>query len=101
MLLQLLHIKIRGPRAGLIFFKKELEEQINEVYFRVQGGPHPNAIGGVASQLLEAQSEEFVNYIKQVKNAQALSDELINLGYKISTNGTKIILFYVILKTKV
>ena len=39
---------------------------------------------------MEAQSEEFVNYIKQVKkNAQALSDELINLGYKISTNGTE------------
>ena len=62
------HKTLRGPRAGLIFFKKELKNQINDSVFPgVQGGPHQNAIGGVATQFLEAQSEEFVEYIKQVK----------------------------------
>ena len=84
------HKTLRGPRAGLIFYKKEFENQINESVFPgVQGGPHQNAIGAVATQMLEAGTDDFKNYIIQVrKNAKALADELINLGYKISTNGT-------------
>ena len=81
------HKTLRGPRAGLIFFRKEFETQINESVFPgVQGGPHQNAIGGVATQLLEVNTDKFKEYIKQVrKNAQALSDTLTDLGYKIST----------------
>lgn len=84
------HKTLRGPRSGLIFFKKEYENQINESVFPgVQGGPHQNAIGAVATQMLEAQTDEFKEYIIQVKkNAQALSGELVRLGYKISTGGT-------------
>ena len=84
------HKTLRGPRAGLIFFRKEFETQINESVFPgVQGGPHQNAIGGVATQLLEVNTDKFKEYIKQVrKNAQALSDTLTDLGYKISTGGT-------------
>ena len=84
------HKTLRGPRSGLIFFKKEYENQINESVFPgVQGGPHQNAIGAVATQMLEAQTDEFRDYIIQVKkNAQALSGELVRLGYKISTGGT-------------
>ena len=85
------HKTLRGPRAGLIFFKKEFESRINESVFPgVQGGPHQNAIGAVATQMLEVQSQEFKEYIQQVKkNAKVLAEELINLGYKISTNGTE------------
>ena len=84
------HKTLRGPRSGLIFFKKEYENQINESVFPgVQGGPHQNAIGAVATQMLEAQTDEFRDYIIQVKkNAQALAGELVRLGYKISTGGT-------------
>ncbi len=84
------HKTLRGPRAGLIFFKKEFENQINESVFPgVQGGPHQNAIGAVATQMLEVQQPEFKEYIIQVKkNAKILAEELIKLGYKVSTNGT-------------
>ena len=36
-----------------------------------------------------AQTDEYTNYIKQVKlNAQTLAEELIKRGYTIATNGT-------------
>ena len=84
------HKTLRGPRAGLIFFKKEYENNINDSVFPgLQGGPHQNKIAGVCTQLLEAMQPEFKQYIQQVKkNANSLAKELINLGYKISTDGT-------------
>ncbi len=55
----------------------------------MQGGPHNNQIAAVAVALKEANSIEFVDYIKQVlANAKALSEELKNYGYDIITNGT-------------
>jgi glycine hydroxymethyltransferase len=84
------HKTLRGPRSGMIFFKKELEEAINFAVFpMLQGGPHNHQIAGVATQLLEAQSPEFKDYIIQVKkNAKVLGEYLMNRGYKLSTNGT-------------
>ena len=44
------HKSLRGPRAGIIFFRKEFEERINFAVFpSVQGGPHKSA-GGQQSQ---------------------------------------------------
>jgi glycine hydroxymethyltransferase len=84
------HKTLAGPRASLIFFKKELESQVNfSVFPSIQGGPHQNNICAVATQLLQAQTEEYTDYIKQVKmNAQTLAEELIKRGYTIATNGT-------------
>lgn len=84
------HKTLRGPRAGMIFYKKELENQINEAVFPgLQGGPHENQIAGVATQLLEVMSPEFKNYIIQVKkNAKTLANRLMELGYVLVTNGT-------------
>lgn len=87
------HKSLRGPRAGLIFFRKDargFEPKINQAVFpALQGGPHENAIAGVATQLKEAMTPEFKLYIQQVKkNAQALSDKLTSLGYSIATGGT-------------
>ena len=84
------HKTLRGPRSGMIFFKKELESKINfSVFPMLQGGPHQHQIAGLATQLLEVQTPEFKNYIKQVKmNAKVLSKYLIKEGFTLATDGT-------------
>ncbi|KAH9974761.1 glycine hydroxymethyltransferase [Lactifluus volemus] len=90
------HKTLRGPRAGLIFFRKDgearqdLEKRVNDAVFPAcQGGPHNNTIAGIATTLLQAAQPSFKTYAQQViKNAQALSDELLKHGYKLQTGGT-------------
>ena len=54
------HKTLRGPRSGMIFFKKQFQSDINfSVFPGLQGGPHEHQIAGVATQLLEAQTPEF------------------------------------------
>ena len=74
----------------MIFCRKELEKDVNTAVFpSCQGGPHNHAIAGIAVALREAQSQEFIDYSKQViSNIQACADELMKLGHKIVTNGT-------------
>lgn len=108
------HKTLRGPRAGVIFYRKgvrsvkpngekvlyELESKINEAVFPgLQGGPHNNAIAGIATALKQAQSPEFQRYQQQVvRNAQHLCEGLIERGYKIATGGTDIHLVLVDLR---
>ena len=96
------HKTLRGPRSGLIFYKKELKDAIDFAVFPgLQGGPHNHQICGVATQLLEVSTPEFKEYIKQVKsNAKALADFLINNGFKLITGGTDNHLLLVDLKNK-
>lgn len=96
------HKTLRGPRSGMIFFKKELEESINFAVFPgLQGGPHQHQIAGVAHQLLEVMTPEFKEYMQCVKkNAQALCKKLQSFGYDIVTNGTDNHLFLVNLKSQ-
>jgi glycine hydroxymethyltransferase len=96
------HKSLRGPRAGIIFFKKELEQQINEAVFPgLQGGPHENQIAAIATQLREVQTPDFKEYICQVRaNARALSKELEERGFKIITGGTDNHLMLVDLRNK-
>ena len=96
------HKTLRGPRSGMIFYKKEYEEDINfSVFPGLQGGPHQHQIAGVATQLLEVQSEEFKEYMIQVKkNAKSLAGYLINKGYNLSTNGTDNHLILINLRNK-
>jgi glycine hydroxymethyltransferase len=84
------HKSLRGPRAGLIFYRKEFEAAVNMAVFpSCQGGPHENAIAAVAVALREAARPEFVAYIRQVKaNARALAAALMKLGYSLVTDGT-------------
>lgn len=94
------HKTLRGPRAGLIFFRKnrknsdgqddDLENKINFAVFpSIQGGPHENAIGAVAVALKEAASDEFKTYGEQVKkNAKRLGEALVAKGYSLVTGGT-------------
>ena len=96
------HKTLRGPRSGMIFFKKTFEEQINfSVFPGLQGGPHEHQIAGVATQLLEVQTQEFKDYIQRVKsNAKVMAEEFKRYGYKLSTDGTDNHLLLVILKNK-
>jgi glycine/serine hydroxymethyltransferase len=90
------HKTLRGPRAGLIFFRKDgeasqgLEKRVNDAVFPAcQGGPHNNTIAGIATTLLQATQPSWKEYAQQViKNAQALADELLKHGYKLQTGGT-------------
>lgn len=93
------HKTLRGPRAGMIFFRKtkkigdevvNIEQNINNAVFpALQGGPHENQIGAVAVALREAASAEFKEYSKQVrKNSKALAAALVNRGYTLVTGGT-------------
>lgn len=89
------HKSLRGPRAGMIFYKKtgkkgNLEEKINAAVFpSLQGGPHEHQIAAICTQMLEVQSEDFHKYIINVKaNAKALANGLMKRGHKVLTNGT-------------
>merc|ERR1711994_632374 len=89
------HKSLRGPRAGMIFFKytdkmPDIKERIDMAVFpALQGGPHNHQIGGLAVQLLEAASDDFKAYSKQVvQNAQTLADTLKAKGHKLASDGT-------------
>jgi glycine hydroxymethyltransferase len=62
--------------AGMIFYRKALEAQINQAVFPgLQGGPHNHTIAGLAVALLAAATPEFKTYQQQViANARALAD---------------------------
>lgn len=88
------HKSLRGPRAGMIFFKRDerdFEDKINMAVFpALQGGPHEHQIAGIATQLKEVMTDEFKTYSKQVvTNAQALAKCLIDKGHKLATGGTE------------
>jgi len=98
------HKTLRGPRSGIIFMKNidDLPNKIhNSVFPGLQGGPHNNQIAALALQLHLANTNEFKEYIKQVKsNAQSLANTLINMNYNLVTNGTDNHLILVDLKNK-
>jgi glycine hydroxymethyltransferase len=87
------HKTLRGPRAGLIFFRKDerdFENKINMAVFPgLQGGPHVHQIAAIATQLLNVMSEEFKLYAQQIrKNSSALASALLSKGYVLATGGT-------------
>lgn len=87
------HKSLRGPRAGMIFYKKDernFETKINNAVFpALQGGPHEHQIAAIATQLKEVQTDGFKTYVQQVKaNAQTLANALTGKGYKMATGGT-------------
>lgn len=89
------HKSLRGPRAGMIFCRKDardFETKIQQAVFPgLQGGPHVHQIAGVATQLKEVATPYFKEYSHQVRmNAQALADQLTNkYGYTLATGGTE------------
>lgn len=84
------HKTLRGPRGALILAKESLGEAINKAVFpRIQAGPHMHSIAAKAVAFHEAMQPDFKDYIAQVlKNAKALSEELLALGYDLVSGGT-------------
>lgn len=103
------HKNLRGPRGGIIFFRKgknlrkrtgsfsqgddndyDFEDKINFAVFpSLQGGPHNNHIAALAITLKQVATPEYKAYIQQVKkNAQALASALLRRKCRLVTGGT-------------
>ncbi|MCK5073679.1 MAG: serine hydroxymethyltransferase [Bacteriovoracaceae bacterium] len=85
------HKTLRGPRGGLILTHREdLAKDINfNMFPGIQGGPLEHVIAAKAVAFHEALQPEFTTYQKQVlKNAKALSENLIKNGMEIVSGGT-------------
>ena len=86
------HKTLRGPRGGLILCNQEAADKFNfnkAVFPGIQGGPLEHVIAGKAVCFKEALEPEFAEYQKQIiKNAQALSNGLMDRGVKIVSGGT-------------
>merc|ERR1711967_120414 len=89
------HKSLRGPRAGMIFFKysdkmPDIKERIDMAVFpALQGGPHNHQIGALATQLKEVATPEFVEYSKEViVDSKALAETLMSKGHKLASDGT-------------
>jgi len=89
------HKSLRGPRAGMIFFKysdkiPDIKERIDMAVFpALQGGPHNHQIGALATQLKEVITPEFTEYSKEVvANSKALAETLMGKGHKLASDGT-------------
>merc|ERR1740139_2186691 len=109
------HKSLRGPRGAMIFYRKgqkgvdkkgnpimyDLEQKINFAVFPgLQGGPHNHTIGALAVCLKLANTQEFVEYQKQVlANSSAFANKLDDLGYTLVSGGTDNHLVLVDLKT--
>jgi len=96
------HKTLRGPRGGLILCKEKYIKKVNSTVFPgTQGGPLMHVIAGKAVCFGEALKPEFKVYQHQVKlNAQALSQALKNLGYRIVAGGTDCHVLSVDLRSK-
>ncbi len=113
------HKTLRGPRGGLIMIGKDYENPFglkapksgrikmmselvdSMVMPGVQGGPLMHVIAAKAVSFKEALQNSFKVYAEQViKNAKALSETLVNLGYKVISGGTDNHLMLVDLRNK-
>jgi glycine hydroxymethyltransferase len=84
------HKTLRGPRAGIIMCKDKYATAIDKAVFPgMQGGPHENAIAGIAVAMKEAKSAAFRKYAEQiVKNSKALAKALQDFGFRLVSAGT-------------
>ncbi|HRZ43486.1 MAG TPA: serine hydroxymethyltransferase [Bacteroidales bacterium] len=100
------HKTLRGPRGGLIMMGKDFENPWGQttpkgevkmmsqildfaVFPGQQGGPLEHVIAAKAVSFYEALSDEYLEYIKQVKkNAAVMAEAFIAKGYHIISGGT-------------
>lgn len=112
------HKTLRGPRGGMILMGKDFEnpwglttkkgelkmmsEIINSAVFPgVQGGPLEHVIAAKAVAYGEALTDEYMDYILQVKkNAAVMARAFIDRGYHVISGGTDNHLMLIDLRTK-
>ena len=100
------HKTLRGPRGGLIMLPKDFENPwglttpkgkvrmmsalLNSAVFPgMQGGPLEHIIAAKAIAFGEALSDEYFEYILQVKrNANAMAGAFVSKGYEVVSGGT-------------
>ena len=84
------HKTLRGPRSGLILAKEKFGAAIDKSVFPgTQGGPLVHVIAAKAVCFLEALSEDFRTYQRQViANARALGASLQEEGFRVVSGGT-------------
>ncbi len=96
------HKTLRGPRGAFILCKEQFAKQVDRAVFPgMQGGPHDHITAAKAVAFKEALEPEFKIYSEQViKNAQAMANKFIELGYNIVSGGTDNHLMVVDLRNK-
>ena len=85
------HKTLRGPRGGIILWNdEELTKKINSAIFPgTQGGPLMHIIAAKAQCFIEADKEDFVEYVNNVvNNARAMCDVFTKEGFSVQTGGT-------------
>jgi glycine hydroxymethyltransferase len=112
------HKTLRGPRGGLIVMGKDFENPWglktpkgevkmmsalldSAVFPGIQGGPLEHVIASKAVAFGEALSDEFMDYIIQVKkNAQVMAKAFVDKGYHVISGGTDNHLMLIDLRSK-
>jgi glycine hydroxymethyltransferase len=96
------HKTLRGPRSGVIFAKEQFGQAIDKAVFPgAQGGPLVHVIAAKAVCFLEAASDQFRAYQRQVvANARALAKSLQAEGYRVVSGGTDSHMFLIDVFTK-
>ena len=85
------HKSLRGPRGGMILCRKPFKKPIDKAVFPgLQGGPHMNAVAGIAVTLGKALQDDFRVYAREVvDNASVLAESLSTAGAKLIAGGTE------------
>ncbi len=100
------HKTLRGPRGGMILMGKDFENPWgvktpkgetkmvsamldSAVFPGIQGGPLEHVIAAKAVSFYEALSDEYMDYIIQVKkNAAVMAGAFLSKGYHVISDGT-------------
>lgn len=112
------HKTLRGPRGGLILMREDFDNpwglttpkgEIRKmsslldmgVFPGTQGGPLEHIIAAKAIAFEEALSDEYMDYVVQVKlNASVMAEEFVSRGYKLISGGTDNHLMLIDLRNK-
>jgi len=100
------HKTLRGPRGGMILIGNDFPNPMglktpkgevkmmsavldSAVFPGTQGGPLEHVIGAKAVAFYEALSDDYFEYALQViRNAQAMAESFVSLGYDLISGGT-------------